>query len=172
MTVPALTTDRLTLRGFRAGDWDAYAALNADPVVREGLDGKLLDRDQSWSQMETFMGQWALRGFGMFVVEVEGRFAGRVGILQLAGWPEPELAWTLATPFWGRGLATEAAAEVRTWAFATFGWDRLVSYIRPTNQRSRRVAERLGAAREGEIAFLGKVADVWVHPTAARGVVV
>jgi RimJ/RimL family protein N-acetyltransferase len=172
MPIPTLTTSRLSLRGFHAGDWDAYTALNADPVVRAGLDGKLLTREQSWSQMETFMGQWALRGYGMFVVEVEGTFAGRVGILDLAGWPEPELAWTLATPFWGRGLATEAATEARDWAFATLGWDRLVSYIRPTNLRSRRVAERLGAVRERQIEFLGKVADVWVHPTATRGIVV
>jgi RimJ/RimL family protein N-acetyltransferase len=171
MPIPTVTTQRLILRAFRASDWDAYAALNADPAVREGLDGKLLTRDQSWSQMETFMGQWALRGYGMFAVEAEGQFAGRVGILQLALWPEPELAWTLATPFWGRGLATEAAAAARDWAFATFGWDRLVSYIRPANQRSRRVAEKLGAACEARIQFAGKTADVWVHPTATRGVV-
>ena len=62
MPIPTVTTQRLILRAFRASDWDAYAALNADPAVREGLDGKLLTRDQSWSQMETFMGQWALRG--------------------------------------------------------------------------------------------------------------
>ncbi len=172
MTVPTLTTARLTLRGFRASDWDAYAALNADPVVRAGLDGKLLTREESWAQMETYMGQWALRGYSIFVVEVDGQFAGRVGILDLPGWPEPELAWTLATAFWGQGLATEAAAEVRGWAFATFGWDRLVSYIRPTNHRSRRTAERLGAAYESRIEFRGKVAEVWVHPPAPRGVVV
>jgi RimJ/RimL family protein N-acetyltransferase len=122
--------------------------------------------------METFMGQWALRGYDMFAVEAAGQFAGRVGILQLALWPEPELAWTLATPFWGQGLATEASAAARKWAFATFGWDRLVSYIRPANQRSRRVAEKLGAAREAQVEFAGKTADVWVHPTGRRGVVV
>jgi RimJ/RimL family protein N-acetyltransferase len=172
MTIPTLATDRLSLRGFRAGDWDAYAALNADLAVRDGLDGKLLTRDQSWSQMETFMGQWVLRGYGMFAVEAEFRLAGRVGILQLAGWPEPELAWTLATPFCGAGLATEAAAAARNWAFSTLGWDRLVSYIRPANTRFRRVAERLGAACETRIEFNGKTADVWVHPTTRRGVMV
>jgi RimJ/RimL family protein N-acetyltransferase len=163
-----LTTGRLILRGFRASDYDDYAALNADPAVRAGLDGKLLTRDQSWAQMETFMGQWALRGYGIFAVEIDGCLAGRAGILQLAGWPEPELAWTLAVAFWGRGFATEAAAATRDWAFSTLGWDRLVSYIRPTNQRSRRVAEKLGAALESRIEFNGKVADVWVHTAPDR----
>jgi ribosomal-protein-alanine N-acetyltransferase len=172
MSIPTLTTSRIILRGFRASDWDAYAALNADPAVRAGLDGKLLTREQSWSQMETFMGQWALRGYGLFVVEFDGRLAGRVGILNLPGWPEPELAWTIASQFWGRGLATEAAAEARSWAFSALGWDRLVSYIRPTNQRSRRVAEKLGAIQEARIEFDSKIADVWVHTTPNRGVVV
>src|SRR3954451_16130802 len=127
MTIPVLRTNRLMLRGFRADDWNAYATLNADPAVRDWLGGTILTREQAWTQMETFMGQWALRGYGVFAAEVDGALAGRVGILHLPERPEPELAWTLAPSFWGRGLATEAAAEARRWAFAEFGWDRLVS---------------------------------------------
>lgn len=172
MDVPTLTTQRLILRGFRAGDWDAYAAMNADPAVRAGLGGALLSRAQAWTQMETFMGQWVLRGYGVFAVEADGVLAGRVGILHLPERPEPELAWTLAAPFWGRGLATEAAAEARRWAFERLGRERLVSYIQPTNSRSRRVAEKLGAVQEGRIDLHGVVADVWMHPAPGHGVVV
>ena len=112
MDIPTLATDRLVLRAFNAGDWNAYAEMNADPAVRDWLGGALLSREQAWAQMETFLGQWALRGYGMFAVDLDGRFVGRVGLLHFAVWPEPELAWTIASPFWGRGLATEAAAEV------------------------------------------------------------
>src|ERR1700744_1464892 len=117
MDIPTLTTSRLVLRGSRAGDWDAYAAMNADPAVRQWLGGALLSREQAWAEMESILGQWALRGYGVFAVESAGCFVGRVGTLHPAQWPEPELAWTLAAPFWGRGLATEAAATVRQWAF-------------------------------------------------------
>jgi RimJ/RimL family protein N-acetyltransferase len=146
--------------------------MNADPAVRDWLGGNLLSRAQSWTQMETILGQWALRGYGVFAVEVDGHMAGRVGILHPADWPEPELCWALAAPFWGRGLATEAAAEVRRWAFAAFGWGRLVSYILPTNTKSRRVAEKLGAVVDGRIELRGFVADIWVHPAPGHGVVV
>ena len=172
MVIPTLHTNRLTLRGFRAADWEAYSAMNADPAVRDWLGGDLLSRAQSWTQMEAMLGQWALRGYGQFAVDLGGHLAGRVGILHPADWPEPELAWTLAAPFWGRGLATEAAAEVRRWAFATFPWDRLVSYILPANTGSRRVAEKLGAAVSGRIELRGFVADVWHHPAPDHGVVV
>ena len=172
MRIPTQTTNRLVLRGFRASDWDAYAAMNADPAVRDWLGGKLLSREQSWTQMETMLGQWALRGYGVFAVEADGTLAGRIGILHPADWPEPELAWTLAAPFWGRGLATEGAAEVRRWAFAQFSWDRLVSYILPVNARSRRVANKLGAVADGQIQLRDFIADIWVHPSPGRGIVV
>lgn len=172
MAIPTLTTDRLTLRGFRAGDWDAFAAMNADPRVRQWLGGKLLSRSDTWAQMETFLGQWALRGYGIFALEVDGRFAGRVGLLHPADWPEPELAWTLVAEFWGRGLATEAARCARDWAFGCLGRHRLVSYILPQNDRSRRVAERLGAVSNGTITLRGLTPDVWEHPAPGHGVIV
>ncbi len=172
MDIPTLTTDRLVLRAFNAGDWDAYAAMNADPAVREWLGGAMLSREQAWAQLETFLGQWALRGYGMFAVDLDGSFAGRVGLLHFAEWPEPELAWTIASPLWGRGLATEAAAEVRSWWFGALGRDRLVSFISPENVRSQRVAKKLGAVRDGGVVLRGFAAEVWVHPPPDRGVVV
>ncbi len=171
MDVPTLRTDRLILRGIRASDWDDYAAMNADPAVRQWLGGTPLTRDQTWAQMESALGQWALRGYGLFAVESEGRFAGRVGILHPADWPEPELAWTFAAAFWGHGFATEAAAAVLRWAFAHLSRDRLVSYILPRNLRSQRVAAKLGAVRGEQIALRDFVSDVWVHPAPGHGVV-
>ena len=161
--IPVLHTPRLTLRAPGAEDWGAYTEMNADPAVRENLGGALLSREQCWTQIESFLGQWILRGYGIFAVEVNGAFAGRVGLLHPADWPEPELCWTLASPFWGQGLATEAAATVRQWAFEQFGWDRLVSFIMPQNARSRRVAEKLGAGRHGQVALRGYMPDVWLH---------
>ena len=172
MNIPTLRTERLVLRGLRASDWDAYAAMNADPAVVEWIGGNVLSREQSWTRMETLLGQWSMRGYGLFAVEADGLLAGQVGILHPADWPEPELAWTLAARFWNHGLATEAATEVRRWAFAEFGWQRLVSYILPDNVRSRRVAEKLAAVRENQINLRDFVADVWVHPAPGHGVIV
>jgi RimJ/RimL family protein N-acetyltransferase len=170
MRIPVLNTPRLILRGFEAGDWDALAEMNADPAVRRWLGGSILDRAQTWSQMETMLGQWALRGYGLFAVVSGGTFAGRVGILHPADRVEPELAWSLAAAFWGNGLATEAAGRVRDWAFETSARERLVSYIVPENMRSRRVAEKLGAVREGSAVVGGFASDVWVHRRPGAGV--
>ena len=162
--VPTLTTARLLLRAFHGADADAFAAMNADAEFRRFLgDGRVLSADESWGQMAWTLGQWALRGYGMFAVESDGRLVGRVGVLHPAGWPEPELAWGIAPAFWGQGLAVEAAAAARDWAFATCGFQELASFILQENARSVRVAEKLGAVHAGDITVLGLNAQRWVH---------
>jgi RimJ/RimL family protein N-acetyltransferase len=163
--IPTLRTDRLTLRAFRAGDLDALATMQENPEVRRFLGGNLLSRTETWSLMERILGQWALRGYGMFAIEVEGRCAGWAGVLHPLEWREPELAYSLDQPFWGRGIATEAAGTARAWAFTQLGFTRLASFIMPDNLRSARVAEKLGAVREGTTTIRGFAVDWWVHRT-------
>jgi RimJ/RimL family protein N-acetyltransferase len=161
--IPTLHTERLTLRAFRPADLDPLAAMQANPDVRRFLGGNLLSRGESWSLMERILGQWALRGYGMFAVDVEGHWAGWAGVLNPLDWPEPELAYSLDQPFWGRGIATEAARTARAWAFGSHDFTRLASFIVPDNARSVRVAEKLGALREGTTTIRGFPVDWWVH---------
>lgn len=170
--IPTLHTERTVLRAFRPGDLEPLSAMNADPLFRRWLGGRLLSRTESWGVMETALGQWALRGYGLFAVDVAGRFAGRVGLLHPLDWPEPELAWGLAPAFWGQGLAAEASAAARDWAFRQLRFGELASFILVENARSRRVAEKLGAVRQGTVEIRGLVAERWVHPAPGRGAVV
>lgn len=162
ITIPTLRTERLILRAFRAHDRDALVALNADPVFRRFLGGPWTP-ERTWSSMETALGQWALRGYGLFAVEHGGTVVGRVGILHPADWPDPELAWGIAPAVWGQGLAVEAARAVLDWAFGTGRVEPLISLIDPANVQSVRVAEKLGAVREGPITVRDFQADVWAH---------
>jgi RimJ/RimL family protein N-acetyltransferase len=161
--IPTLHTDRCTLRAFQAADLDAVAAMQANPDVRRFLGGNLLSRAESWSLMERILGQWALRGYGVFAVEAEVRCAGWAGVLHPLEWPEPELAYSLDQPFWGRGIATEAVRAARTWAFTRLEVARLSSFIVPENTRSVRVARKLGAVRDGATTIRGFAVDWWVH---------
>lgn len=164
--IPTLTTPRLVLRALRAEDLDAFAAMNANPeVVRYLGTGQTITRPQTWDLMARMLGQWALRGYGFFAVveTASGQFIGRSGILHTLIWPEPELAYGLDQPFWGRGYATESAAAIRDWAFATFGFTRLASFIRPDNAASAAVLRRMGAVRTGLITLHGGDAERWEH---------
>ena len=67
---PMLSTARLKLRQFRGADWDAYAAMCADPEVMRhiGAGGPLRARRRLGS-MAGMLGHWTLRGYGMWAVE-------------------------------------------------------------------------------------------------------
>lgn len=165
--IPRITTARLLLREFQARDFDAYAAMMAEPLVTRYLgDGRPLARADAWRQLAMFVGHWALRGFGIWAVEerATGAFAGRIGCFEPEGWPGFEIGYTLARPFWGRGYAREGAAAALDFARTELRRERILSVIRPGNAASIRVAEGLGAAAEGEVEFFGSPARLYVYP--------
>ncbi len=165
--IPTLLTPRLTLRGLRAEDLDAFAAMQANPAVMKTLGtGVTRNRAETWDGMARMLGQWALRGYGMFAIVATdtGRFIGRAGILHPYEWEGPELAYALDEPFWGRGYATEAATILHRWAFLQKGLTNLVSYVVPSNTASRNVLEKLGATCTGRVLLMGTVeAERWQH---------
>jgi RimJ/RimL family protein N-acetyltransferase len=162
--IPTLQTERAVLRAFTANDLEALAAMQANREVRRFLgNSNPLSRPETWSLMERFLGQWTLRGYGMFAVETEDVCVGWAGVLHPLDWPEAELAYALDEPYWGKGLAAEAVRAARRWAFTAIGFVRLASFIVPTNSRSIRVAQKLGARREGVVELRGLQAEWWVH---------
>ncbi len=164
--VPTLTTDRLRLRAFRAGDLDAFAAMRANPeVIRYLGTGRTSTPVEVWRMMVAFLGQWALRGYGVWACEkIDGSaFIGSVGIFHPLDWSEPEIIYSLDRPFWRQGFATEAARAARNWLFEHFPLPRAASFIRPDNHASKRVAERLGAVYEGAFESRGSTYEHWVH---------
>ncbi|HEX8929617.1 MAG TPA: GNAT family N-acetyltransferase [Actinomycetota bacterium] len=166
LAVPVIETPRLILRGWRPGDVRPYAAMLADPAAARFITrgGRPHDARQSWAEAAFMAGHWQLRGYGMFVVEERetGAFVGRVGPLRPEGWPALEIAWAVAPEAQGRGYATEAARAATEWTFATLAPQRIVSLIHAENAASRRVAEKLGERRSGEIfSPLGEPCEVW-----------
>ena len=169
--IPTLTTNRLRLRAFRAGDLDAYAAMRANPeVVRYLGTGRTSTPVEVWRMMAAFLGQWALRGYGVWACEKidGGAFIGAVGIFHPLDWPEPEIIYSLDRPFWRQGFAIEAARAARNWLFEHIPLARAASFIRPDNFASKRVAERLGAIYESTSESRGSTYEHWVHHREAR----
>lgn len=163
-TIPTLETERLILRAMRVGDFPRVRDYFTDPASR--FTGGPADDIDSWRGMAQAMGQWVLRGFGMFALEdkARGLFIGATGGFRPIDWPENEIGWWLHPDARGHGFITEAARRARSWLYAERGWTTAVSYIVPDNAASQRVAERLGAVVETEIALRGERTLVYRHP--------
>ena len=171
--IPVLETERLRMVAFAEHHFEAYASMLADPTSTRFVgDGQPLDRMNAWRSMAMLLGHWALRGYGMWAVELKqtGEFVGRVGLHQPEGWPDLELGWMLLPTERGHGYATEAGRVALDYAFDKLKVQRLVSLIRTDNTASERVARRLGARQATTIDFLGGATLVYVyHPPETDG---
>jgi RimJ/RimL family protein N-acetyltransferase len=164
LAAPLLETPRLRLRLFTAADWPAYAQMSADAEVMRYIGpGQAESAEDAWRTMAAFLGHWALRGYGMWALEHRDSSAliGRVGYIDRPGWPGFELGWLLAREHWGHGYAREAAAAALRHAFEVLQRDRVISLIRPGNQRSVAVAEAIGETLDGRIELMGIEALVY-----------
>nr|NIM01242.1 GNAT family N-acetyltransferase [Acidobacteriota bacterium]NIM61968.1 GNAT family N-acetyltransferase [Acidobacteriota bacterium]NIO59690.1 GNAT family N-acetyltransferase [Acidobacteriota bacterium]NIQ30785.1 GNAT family N-acetyltransferase [Acidobacteriota bacterium]NIQ85818.1 GNAT family N-acetyltransferase [Acidobacteriota bacterium] len=108
--------------------------------------------EQTREKLDRILASMAERGWDSFVIERrdDPRFAGIVGLApqEVDGVEEIELGYRLMPPFWGQGLATEAACATRDYAFETLGLPRIISIIEPENVGSIRVAEKAGLRYE------------------------
>jgi RimJ/RimL family protein N-acetyltransferase len=165
--IPVLQTARLFLRGWREGDFEAFAALHADPEQARFIGG-VLTRNDAWRRMASIAGHWILRGYGTWALEdrATGEFVGWSGLWEPEGLPGCDLGWTLAPTARGRGLAQEAALRGRRYAYETVGLKSLISLIHPLNAASIRVAEKLGAHFERITSFGGADYAMYRHPPA------
>lgn len=154
-----LETERLILRDHIPEDHDAYCAMEAEADYR--LPPALHTREiiensfWEWAMVPRRMGLWAT------IYKPENKYIGRCGIYPYFCDETEEvipdegvLAYYIARPYWGRGLATEAGRALIRYGFDVLGLKRLRGGVNAINRRSIRVAEKLGMrhVRSGEEA--------------------
>ncbi len=173
---PEIRTARLILRPHRLDDFEAMAAMWADPEVVRHIGGRAFARAETWQRLMRHPGQWSLLSMGAWAVEeaATGEYCGEAGFLDamrdiepgFAG--SPEAGWALRPAFHGRGYATEAMGAALDWADAHLNEARTVCIIDAGNAGSIRVAGKLGYAFEREADFRGAPIGVYARPRAGR----
>ena len=144
-----IVTARACLRRLLEEDFPAFALMNADPDVMRYFP-KLWSTDESRQAFDRVNADFDARGFGVYAVEVDARFAGVVGLSvpSFQSWFTPcvEILWRLRTEFWGRGLASEAAAAVLKMASESLPFETVFAFAVEANRASVRVMEKIGMA--------------------------
>jgi RimJ/RimL family protein N-acetyltransferase len=157
-----LKTSRLTLREFTIDDADALATVISDPETMRYYPAPY-DRSGVEQWIERNRLRYTNDGVGLWACELRDahddtqQFIGDCGIIiqRVEGERLYEIGYHFRRDMWGKGLATEAAAACRDWAFAHLQTDRVISLIRPENLPSRHVAERNGMTIWKEVTWQG-----------------
>ncbi|MEA2530492.1 MAG: hypothetical protein QOG89_2136 [Thermomicrobiales bacterium] len=150
-----LRSERLVLRSYRAGDAEALfeAVAESRERLRQWLDwvDEFETPDHARYYVSGAAQDWARRRdlfFGLF--DADGRYLGNVG-LHNVDWSlrSFEVGYWLRDSAEGHGYAQEAVRRLSRFAFDDLAANRVEIRCDPRNERSRRVAERLGFLLEG-----------------------
>ena len=160
---PVIETARLVLRGHLVEDFPECAGMWADAEVTRHI-GETRTAAETWAAMRSHAGQWALLGYGYWVVEdkATSRTIGEVGFGSFMRDivppidDMPEAGWVLARWAHGKGYATEAVKAALCWADAHFeAGHKTVCIIREQHAASLRVAEKCGYREYARTTFNG-----------------
>jgi ribosomal-protein-alanine N-acetyltransferase len=153
-----LETERLRLRPYRREDVESLAPMFAD-AEHMRFYTFAFSREQTEAWVDRQFERYRDDGFGLWMIEdrATGEVLGTAGptIQVVEGVPEVEIGWHVRPGWKGRGIAPEAAAAARDWAFENLDAGHLISLIRPENRASARVAEKIGMHVEREVAHHG-----------------
>lgn len=156
-----LETARLILRELTMDDLDDLFTLYRDPDVRQYFPEGVLTYAETQEELEWIINVYYRQyGFGLWATidKATGALVGRCGLLPwtIGESQEVEVAYLLAKPYWGRGLATEAAQAIVHYGLGHLWLKRLVCLIDPANLASIKVATKIGMAFERAVVIDGK----------------
>lgn len=144
-----LRTERLLLRPWAEGDLDTLLAIRNAPAVIGTTDlGEPLPRERMERQLEHRLELWRERGFGSWLILLEGSPIGFVEVAPIGEGSgvdpeEIELGVVVHPDHWGRGIAGEAGLAVAADCFERVGLERIYAGVDPTNSKSLRVVEKV-----------------------------
>lgn len=147
-----LETPHAYLREMVPADFLEIAAMLKDPEVMYAWEYRFEDEDALlWISKNT--DSYARHGLGYFLMvdKKSGEILGQAALMpdSIGGEFYYEIGYILKKEHWGKGYATETASALLSYAKKAFPENDIIFEIRPENEKSIRVAERLGAKAVG-----------------------
>ena len=149
---PPLSDGEISLRPLTARDLDALGRACADPDLALWLDpARATATELPGALLDQLTDGWR-RGRAASLACVASGTGDLHAVVALVFEADPEVAevaYWVAAPVRGRGIATRAVKLVSAWAFDELGLERLWLEVEPENEASHRVAARSGFRQEG-----------------------
>jgi RimJ/RimL family protein N-acetyltransferase len=148
----------MILRPFEASDAGAAFGWLGDPIVmRFTPTGPDKGIEETRARLAGYVDHQKAHGFSKWLIlnRDSGVAMGDSGLLVLQNHGWVDLGFLFAQPYWGKGLATEAATAWVRAAFDEFRLARLGAFAHPENHASIRILEKLGFQAERREMVMG-----------------
>jgi len=166
VTAP-LETERLLLRPFTPGDFDALFAMHSRPEVARYLYWEPRTEDEVRTVLEKKIASRALRSegdvlaFAVVLKETDEVVADVVLQWISREHGQGEIGYIVHPDHQGRGYATEACRPLLRLAFEDLNLHRVVGHLEARNAASARILEKLGMRREAHFVENEYVKGEW-----------
>ena len=147
LSIPTLTTPRLTLRPFTQNDDKHLHRIMNEPKIMQffpNTEPPGMERVQKI--IENQLNHWDEHKLGWWAVFQNGQteLIGWNGLQYLPETDEVEVGYLLSRQFWGQGLATEGAKASLEFGFKTLGLPQIIGLTHPENTASQNVLKKCG----------------------------
>jgi ribosomal-protein-alanine N-acetyltransferase len=152
-TIPTLSTKRLTLRPFQISDASDVARYVGNKVI--AANTLSIPHPYTIDMAEEWIGTHASafeqgEGVNFAITNKEtGELLGAIGLVIEPDHDRAEMGYWIGQPFWNRGFASEAAAEIIHYGFESLNLERIHAQHFTTNPASGKVMLNTGMSREG-----------------------
>ena len=148
-----ISTERLTIRRLAQDDFADLCEMLCDPDVMYAWEHTFTEAQVlEWIDRQHV--RYEQTGVGVFAAidNETGVMVGQFGLVwaDIEGENVLELTYMLKKSHFGKGFAVEGSKACLDYAFKEMGVDKVYAPIRPENQPSRKVAEKLGFKVCGE----------------------
>lgn len=142
-------TSRLRFRRIDQSDFENWVSFFQDPESFRYWNVKLESPEiecRKWYEKQSWRYEHDKGGMNALVEKSSGKLVGHCGLLvqNVDHENELEIGYSILSPFWNKGFASEAAAKCRDVAFERNYARSLISIISLTNAPSARVALKNG----------------------------
>lgn len=139
--------ERLVFSEWCVEDFEDLKVIATDPrVIKYVATGEIYSDERIMAFIEKNIKLYKERKLCFFPLHSKdnNNFVGFCGLGVLNEPDEIEIGWWLKPDYWGKGLATEAAERVMTYAFEELNLPRLAAIAQPENTASINIMKKLG----------------------------
>lgn len=155
MTIAA--TKRCILRLFTRKDAEDLLPILGDTKVMQYSITGAMDLPAIVATIDEWLLLYRKHGFCPFAVIYDGQVIGYAGldVRDVEGVEQVQITFRLAEKYWGKGLATELASTIKTYAFDKCGLSEIVAIIDPDNSASINTVTKIGMKFSKKILYGG-----------------